>query len=169
MLFLIRFANIPTSTIKYYATLNLFSLAKFYFFYLVLATGFVWACHSNSQELSTIANSRTETSVIYTKLTPSDFARQLDRLNNELLLDVRTPTEYHSGHLPEAQLIDFRAADFRQRVKGLNHDQPVMIYCAAGGRSSAAVDILRELGFTEIYELQGGLTSWVGEGRSTAK
>lgn len=144
-------------------------MTKIYFFYLVLATGLVTACHSNSQKLSPTASSRAEISVTYTKLAPSDFANQLDELDNELLLDVRTPTEYHSGHLPEAQLLDFRASDFRQRVKRLNRDQPVMIYCAAGGRSSAAVDILHGLGFTEIYELQGGLTSWVGEGRTTAE
>ena len=125
------------------------------------------ACHSTPQDLS-IVDPSLEAST-YTKLAPSDFARKLSEIDNEILIDVRTSDEYSIGHLAGATVLDFRAADFRQRASRLDHHRPVMIYCAAGGRSSAAVNVLRELGFTDIYELQGGLTSWVGEGRAITK
>ena len=127
------------------------------------------ACSPLPYEPPQAIDSLGEASSVYAKLTPSDFASKLSELNDEQLIDVRTPTEYRIGHLEGATMFDFRAPEFREQVDRLDRSRPVMIYCAAGGRSSAVVAVLHELGFTEIYELQGGLTSWIGEERTTVK
>ena len=82
---------------------------------------------------------------------------------------MRSYDEYEVGHLADAVVINYRAADFRRKVDTLDRNKPTMVYCAAGGRSSAASAVLVELGFAEVYELQGGLTSWVGEGREVVE
>src|SRR4030095_13344270 len=53
------------------------------------------------------------------------------------LIDVRTREEYAEGHLKNAKNINFNSADFTERVAKLDKTKPVLVYCKAGGRSSA--------------------------------
>ena len=103
---------------------------------------------------------------INVRLDPQAFDAKLQQLDNEQLIDVRTPAEYEAGHLTNATMIDFRKEDFREKVAELDKDQPVMVYCAAGGRSTAAAEVLEELGFSQIYELEGGITRWKETGKA---
>ena len=74
------------------------------------------------------------------------------------ILDVRTPAEYNTGHIKNAFLVDWTQRDvFEERVKYLDKNKPVYTYCLVGGRSSAAVARLKELGFKEVYNLKGGI------------
>lgn len=77
------------------------------------------------------------------------------------LLDVRTPSEYASGHIDKAVNIDYNASDFEAQIKALDREQPFLIYCAVGGRSAKAAARMQALGFKKIYELQGGYRNWV--------
>lgn len=72
------------------------------------------------------------------RLAPAGFAAKLAALSNEQLIDVRTPGEYQTGHLPHSTLVDFKGKDFREKMAQLDKNKPVMVYCAAGGRSTAA-------------------------------
>lgn len=83
------------------------------------------------------------------------------------LVDVRTPEEYGASHLKNAQNICVTEDDFEEKVKGLDRSKPVYVYCKKGGRSAKAAKILAEMGFTEIYDLQGGITAWDEEGLET--
>lgn len=76
------------------------------------------------------------------------------------LLDVRTPGEFNAGHIKNADNIDFTGSDFREKVATLDREKPVLIYCHSGNRSGKASLILKELGFKEIYDLQGGYSNW---------
>ncbi len=76
------------------------------------------------------------------------------------LLDVRTPQEYNAGKIGDAQNINFFDADFKAQVDKLDKDKPVLIYCASGNRSGKATAIMKTMGFTEIYDLRGGYSSW---------
>jgi rhodanese-related sulfurtransferase len=80
------------------------------------------------------------------------------------LLDVRTPAEYAEGHLENAQLIDFQAADFADQVSGLDHDGSYAIYCRSGKRSSGAIELMRSLGFKNLFNLTGGILEWQERG-----
>ena len=76
------------------------------------------------------------------------------------LLDVRTPGEFNAGHIKNADNINFTGSDFREKVAKLDREKPVLIYCHSGNRSGKASLILKELGFKEIYDLQGGYSNW---------
>ena len=83
------------------------------------------------------------------------------------LVDVRTPDEYAVSHLKNAQNICVTSDDFKEKVAGLDKHKPVYVYCKKGGRSAKAASILKEMGFTKVYDLQGGLSSWEQEGLET--
>jgi rhodanese-related sulfurtransferase/rubrerythrin len=76
------------------------------------------------------------------------------------LLDVRQPGEYESEHIPGARLIPL--PDLKDGRRQLDSQKPVIVYCASGGRSLAAAQLLSGLGFNEIYNLQGGIKAWQG-------
>lgn len=80
------------------------------------------------------------------------------------LVDVRTTEEFSVSHLKNAQNICVTSNDFKAKVAALDKDKPVYVYCKKGGRSAKAASILKEMGFSEVYDLQGGLTSWEQEG-----
>lgn len=76
------------------------------------------------------------------------------------LLDVRTPSEFNNGHIKGAENIDFNESDFREKVAKLDREKPILIYCHSGNRSGKASMVLKELGFKEVYDLQGGFSNW---------
>ena len=83
------------------------------------------------------------------------------------LVDVRTHEEYEVSHLKNAQNICVTSDDFKKKVATLDKQKPVYVYCKKGGRSAQAASILKEMGFTKVYDLQGGITSWEQEGLET--
>jgi phage shock protein E len=68
------------------------------------------------------------------------------------VIDVRTPTEFAAGHVSGALSIDVEAADFRERLAGLDRDTPYLLYCRSGRRSAIAAEILAEEGFTDVID-----------------
>ncbi|MDX5326347.1 MAG: rhodanese-like domain-containing protein [Bacteroidota bacterium] len=82
-----------------------------------------------------------------------------------ILLDVRTPEEYSQGHLEGAMHIDFYGQDFQNEISKLDKDTPVYVYCRSGGRSGKTMDMMKQMGFKEVYNLDGGITAWQGSGK----
>ncbi|WP_158568992.1 rhodanese-like domain-containing protein [Chitinophaga silvisoli] len=81
------------------------------------------------------------------------------------VFDVRTLAEYSSGHLPHAMQADFaREEEFNERIQYLNKQQPVYVYCLSGPRAAAAAKQMRDKGFSNVVELEGGLAAWKGAG-----
>jgi rhodanese-related sulfurtransferase len=80
---------------------------------------------------------------------------------NVQILDVRTPEEFNTGKIDGAVNINFYDADFKQQVASkLDISVPVYLYCRSGGRSQQAMQILKELGFSVVYELEGGYMNY---------
>ena len=86
-----------------------------------------------------------------------------------VLLDVRTPQEYADGHLEGAVLIDYYSETFSNRLNELDKAKPYLIYCQSGGRSGRALDIMRDLGFEEVYNVLGGILQWEADGFPTVE
>ena len=76
------------------------------------------------------------------------------------LLDVRQPGEYEGEHIPGAKLVPLPA--LKDGLRQLDSQKPVLVYCAVGGRSLAAAQLLSGFGFQEVYNLQGGIKAWQG-------
>ena len=78
------------------------------------------------------------------------------------LVDVRTAQEYLEGHIPGAMNIDVNAPDFEEKIKMLDKNENVAIYCRSGRRSKMAANKLTSIGF-KVVELNTGFISWDGE------
>ena len=85
------------------------------------------------------------------------------------LLDVRTADEYSEGHIANAKNVNIMADDFDAQVATLDKTKPVLVYCKVGGRSAKAATRLKELGFTNIIDLDGGFNSWSNDNKPIEK
>lgn len=97
-----------------------------------------------------------------TNLSAVEFAEKIKELPNAPIIDVRTSDEFSGGHLQNAQNIDISGSDFEQQIETLDKSKPVFVYCLSGGRSASAASAMREAGFKEVYELDGGIMKWRG-------
>ena len=88
-----------------------------------------------------------------------DFKNQI--VNNVQLIDVRTSEEFNAGHIEGAINIDFKNEEiFYRSFEKLDKSKPVYLYCRSGNRSKKSADILIELGFSKVYDLNGGFIEW---------
>lgn len=87
-------------------------------------------------------------------------ALQLINHKNAFVLDVREPDEYKAGHLLNAQLIPL--GKLRERIGELKKykDVPVVVVCRSGNRSGTACVTLGKEGFSQAYNLAGGVMAW---------
>ena len=81
------------------------------------------------------------------------------------LLDTRTPAEYRVSHLRGARFVDFDSVQTND-FAGLPRHRPVVVYCSVGYRSEKAGERLKQLGFTDVRNLYGGIFEWVNEGHT---
>lgn len=95
---------------------------------------------------------------------PEEFSQKIASTSNPQILDVRSPKEYSDQHLDNAVNINWNSDDFDTKVAGLDKSKPIFVYCLSGGRSSKASGKLAELGFKEIYEMDGGMVKWNASG-----
>lgn len=84
--------------------------------------------------------------------------------NNGVLLDVRTNEEVDRGYIIGASFIDYYDPQFLTKASWIKKDQPIYVYCHAGGRSAKAAEKLLELGFENVYNLAGGYSDWNSSG-----
>ena len=89
-----------------------------------------------------------------------DFSGKLEQDASAPLIDVRTPEEFEKGHLEKAVNYNWNGSDFDKQISQLDKSAPVYIYCLSGGRSTAAAKKMRQDGFTQVYELEGGIMKW---------
>jgi rhodanese-related sulfurtransferase len=99
----------------------------------------------------------------YENIAPAIFSEKIKAIPNAQIIDVRTPEEYKSQHIDQAQNINWNGNDFESKVAALDKKQPVFVYCMVGGRSKKASDKLVEMGFYKVYDLQGGIMKWNAE------
>ena len=94
------------------------------------------------------------------KLTPDEMRgiMEQDKAGEYLILDVRQPQEYQSGHIPGATLIPLGELEARQEE--LDRSKKIITYCRSGHRSMAAAIALCGLGFKGVQHLDGGILNW---------
>ncbi len=86
------------------------------------------------------------------------------------IVDVRTPEEWaETGVIKGAHRINFNGPDFQAQVGRLNKTKPVIVYCAAGGRSPRAAAQLVKMGFKKVYDYAGGMNDWKAKGKKTVQ
>jgi|VirMetMinimDraft_7_1064189.scaffolds.fasta_scaffold212853_1 rhodanese-related sulfurtransferase len=96
----------------------------------------------------------------YKNLTAEPFKKSMSELENTVLLDVRTPGEVAEGIIEGAIAIDFFANDFQTKISALDKDKNYFIYCRSGNRSGQACQMMDQLGFKSLVNLEGGILAW---------
>jgi len=97
----------------------------------------------------------------YRDVQPAEALALYEKTPGLLVLDVRTPAEFASGHIPNAHLIP--VDELEDRLGELPpKDTPMLVHCAAGGRSTTACQTLGQHGYTRLLNLVGGMHTWPG-------
>ncbi len=95
-------------------------------------------------------------------INPAEFEKGITQPNAQLV-DVRTPEEYSEKRILNSQNININDALFEKHMSQLDKSKPLYVYCLVGGRSGRAADWAVKNGFKEVYNLNGGISAWIGE------
>jgi rhodanese-related sulfurtransferase len=79
-------------------------------------------------------------------------------------LDVRTPGEFAEGYIEGARLIDFQSGNFENEIATLDKGATYAVYCRSGNRSGQAVKVMQAAGFTNVFNMNGGVIDWANAG-----
>lgn len=94
------------------------------------------------------------------RVTQEEF-KKLMKDKNAQILDVRTANEVAQGKIQGSMNIDYFKSDFMAIANNkLDKNKPVLVYCAAGGRSASAAKDLKKAGFKKVFDLEGGYDNW---------
>ncbi len=102
------------------------------------------------------SNSQTSKELLQAK----EFGELAATTEDALILDVRTMGEFEGGHIEGAVNIDWTGSEFAKGMEDIDKSTPLFVYCLSGGRSSAAVNYLKENGYKTVHELDGGMMAW---------
>jgi rhodanese-related sulfurtransferase len=98
-------------------------------------------------------------------LNASEFDEKISE-PDVILLDVRTVAEFNQSHVPSAINLDVLEDDFISLVSELDKSKSYAVYCRSGKRSVDACEVMTEIGFKSIYNLNGGIIEWVEAGKA---
>lgn len=96
----------------------------------------------------------------YTNMGPKQFKTAIETTENIVILDVRTPSEVAQGAISGAIVIDFLTEEFPEKVKNLDKNKHYYIYCRSGNRSGQACQMMSQMGFKHLVNLDGGMIAW---------
>ena len=106
------------------------------------------------------------------KVTHVDAIKALSLMKSRpelVVLDVRTPAEFASGHINGAINIDFKNSNFATKIAKLDGSQEYLIHCRSGKRSTRSLTTFRTEGFSHIIHMDGGIIGWNKAGLPTIK
>jgi thioredoxin len=107
-----------------------------------------------------------QTNAKYESIAAVNFAEKIKTTSQAAIIDVRSPEEFAGQHIDNAINIDWNGDNFEGKIGKYDKSKPIFVYCMSGGRSKKAAEKLSELGFSKIYELQGGIMKWNAAGLS---
>jgi rhodanese-related sulfurtransferase len=97
-------------------------------------------------------------------LSQEEWASQVSQDPNAIILDVRTEDEWNEGFIPNAVFNDIYGGQaFVYRLDELDKTKNIYVYCKSGGRSGQACAVMSQLGFENVFNLEGGILNWEGE------
>lgn len=97
-------------------------------------------------------------------LSQEEWASQVSQDPNAIILDVRTEDEWNEGFIPNAVFNDIYGGQaFVYHLDELDKTKNIYVYCKSGGRSGQACAVMSQLGFENVFNLEGGIMNWEGE------
>ncbi len=133
---------------------------------IMLLTGCTSAETSTEPKLAAVSETTVRSTIVTNVSAQEAFSLIQEKLDDPdfTIIDVRTPDEYDIGHVNGAINIDYNSDDFKDKLATLDKSVEYLVYCRSGNRSSGAVKVMEELGFTMIYHMVGGIIDWNAEG-----
>lgn len=98
----------------------------------------------------------------YTNISNEELQNIIKNNKDALILDVRTPGEFSSGHIPKLKNIPVQELSSQVGNLDAYKDDDIIVYCASGARSSSAANLLSKNGFNKVYNL-GGIGNYKGK------
>jgi len=98
-----------------------------------------------------------------TNMNVSEFSAKIAEAG-VVTLDVRTPNEFAEGYIEGARLIDFQSGNFENEIATLDKNATYAVYCRSGNRSGQAVKVMQDAGFTNVFNMNGGVIDWANAG-----
>lgn len=90
-----------------------------------------------------------------------EFKSSMEKENDDYyLIDVRTSDEYKQGNIEGSLNYDILNGTLQSKIESLDKNKAIYVYCAMGGRSNKAAQLLKKEGFSKIYDLRGGYNAW---------
>lgn len=108
------------------------------------------------------ATTGTESDATYRQISMSEAVEMMASEDDYIILDVRRPDEFASGHIPNAINIPNESIGTNEIDELPDKDKLILVYCRSGNRSKQASEKLVKLGYTNIVEF-GGINDWEGE------
>ncbi len=108
-----------------------------------------------------------QTETTYTNISVHEAKRKIESNPDLVILDVRTHDEYIAGYIENATLIPL--SELQQRLKELDKEKEILVYCRTGSRSSRASQILVDNGLKKVYNMVGGIEAWINAGYPIVK
>jgi rhodanese-related sulfurtransferase len=98
----------------------------------------------------------------YENITVNQAKALIEATPSLVIVDVRTEAEYQAEHIEGARNISLDA--LQQRIAEIRFTDTILVYCRTGNRSTQAVKIMVENGFSSFYHMQGGIVAWKRNG-----
>ena len=98
-----------------------------------------------------------------TDLSVTEFSSKITE-SGVVTLDVRTPGEFAEGYIEGARLIDFQSGNFENEIATLDKNATYAVYCRSGNRSGQAVKVMKDAGFSKVFNMNGGVIEWANAG-----
>ncbi len=133
---------------------------KYFSLFILLA---IFSCSNNATQ--------SEGSNEHAAALPKAAVQQMDQESFKIankksgvfVLDVRTPSEIADGKIRGAIEVDFKGGGFKDKIDKLPRDKKYIVYCKSGGRSSKTANMMVEMGFQEVFNLEGGFDAYTEE------
>ncbi len=93
--------------------------------------------------------------------------KALQGRSDVVVYDVREPFEYTAGHIPNVTLIPM--GQVPNRLSEIPKDKTVILTCRSGNRSGQVADFLRQQGWTNVHNMEGGILAWQQAGYPVEK
>ena len=108
----------------------------------------------------------------FTAVSPKEASALIEKNEGNsdfVILDIRTPGEFQSGHIENSIMIDFYSKTFAEEVNRLDKGKTYLIHCRSGNRSTRSMELFKKLQFQKIFHLSSGINGWNSEGLPLVK
>ncbi len=130
-----------------------------YLFIITIASSFLYGCAGETN-----TSNKNQTSVNKIENVSATRAYEIINANKDNsefnILDIRTPQEYQSGHIANSINLDYYATDFESKIDSIDKGKTYLIYCRSGNRSGRAVTLMKQKGFSRVYNMAKGINDW---------